>query len=169
MGEAGVFEEDDRVELLEGQIVEMTPIGSEHAGRVNRLNSLLHSKIGDEALISVRNPLQLGDFSEPEPDLAVLEPRPDSYTSRHPAAQDALLVIEVAETSAEDDRSPKVPLYADHSVPVVWLVDLSERTVEVYSNPADGEYGDVELASNDDILRPETIPSLDLTPAQIFR
>jgi Uma2 family endonuclease len=125
MAEAGILSEDDRVELLEGEIVAMSPIGSRHAGLVNRLNRLFSQRAGDQVVVSVQNPVRLGGYSEPQPDLALLRPRADFYTSSHPGPEDVLLAVEVAETSAAVDREVKVPLYARFGVPEVWLVDLA--------------------------------------------
>jgi len=167
MGEAGIFDEEDRVELLDGEIIETTPIGSRHAGHVNRLNTLLHEQIEREVVVSVQNPLQLGEFSEPEPDLAVLRERADSYAGRLPAARDALLVVEVAESSLDDDRNTKIPLYARHGVPVVWLLDLEKRRVEVYANPSQDGYLDHSVLEGDEAVTVESI-ELETTAETLF-
>ena len=109
MGEAGVLREDDRVELIDGQVVEMTPIGPRHAGCVNHLTRILSRHGADMAMVSIQNPLVLGERSEPEPDVALLQPRADAYRGKHPRPEDVLLVIEVADTSVEHDRSVKIP------------------------------------------------------------
>ena len=98
---AGILSEDDRVELLDGEIVEMSPIGSRHSACVNRLTKVLDRQIGETAILSVQNPIRLGPRSEPQPDLALLRPRPDFYANAHPGPKDVLLIIEVAEPSAE--------------------------------------------------------------------
>ncbi len=103
MGEAGILNEDDRVELIDGEIIEMTPIGSPHGGRVKQLNYLLTRAVGEEAIIAAQDPVILGDRSEPEPDLALLRPRADFYKESHPQPDDVLLLIEVADTSLEKD------------------------------------------------------------------
>src|ERR1041384_8418450 len=105
MAEAGVFSEDARVELIEGEVIEMSPIGNRHAGCVIRLNALLNRKVGTSAFVSVQNPVRLSDFSEPQPDIALLKPRDGFYSQSHPTAADVLLVIELAETSVDYDRS----------------------------------------------------------------
>jgi len=109
MGQAGILSEDDRVELIEGEIVEMAPVGSRHAACVKRLNALLSRRAGGRALVSVQDPIRLGEHSEPQPDLALLKPREDFYAAAHPGPEDVLLVIEVAETSLEYDREVKLP------------------------------------------------------------
>ena len=109
--QAGAFGEDDRLELIEGEIIEMSPISPEHAAHVNRLNKLFAQALGGRALISVQNPVSLGEHSEPQPDLTLLRPRADDYAQSHPGPEDVLLVIEVAETSLDYDRTVKIPLY----------------------------------------------------------
>jgi Uma2 family endonuclease len=112
MAEAGLFSEGERVELIEGEVVEMSPIGSRHAGCVMRSSTVLNRRFGHLAIVSVQNPIRLDDFSEPQPDLALLKPRKDFYSTSHPTAADVLVVIEVADTSADYDRNVKLPLYA---------------------------------------------------------
>ena len=144
MAEAGILGEDDRVELLDGEIVEMTPIGRLHSGCVGWLTCALSEKLSRRAVVWVQNPVQLGEHSEPQPDVALLRPRPDFYRRGHPGPEDVLLVVEVADTTARFDRAVKLPLYARAGMPEVWLVDLSRRHVERHSDPAAGLYRKVE-------------------------
>jgi Uma2 family endonuclease len=160
MAEAGILSEDDRVELLEGEIVAMSPIGSRHAGLVNRLNRLFSQRAGDQVVVSVQNPVRLGGYSEPQPDLALLRPRADFYTSSHPGPEDVLLAVEVAETSAAVDREVKVPLYARFGVPEVWLVDLAEDLVEVFREPSAEGYREVLVLRRGESLAPALLPDL---------
>src|SRR5438105_616378 len=122
MGKAGILTEDDRVELLDGEIVEMSPIGSPHAGGVTRCMRVLTRLLGDWAVVAVQNPVRLGPLSEPQPDVAVLKPRPDLYADSHPTPKDVFLIVEVADTSATADRQVKLPLYARAGIPEVWLL-----------------------------------------------
>ena len=139
MGETGVLSSHDRVELVEGEIIDMAPIGSRHAGHVRKLTKLLSAAVGEAAQVSVQNPVQLGLKSEPKPDIALLRPQPDFYTERHPSASDVLLIIEVAETSQRYDREVKLPLYAQQGIPEVWIVDTENKSVSIYRSPtADG-------------------------------
>jgi len=140
MGEAGIFGEDDRVELIEGEIIEMSPIGSPHAARVKRLNRLLVRRLGTRAIVQVQDPVVLNRLSEPEPDLAVLKPRVDFYAARHPEPTDVLLIIEVADSSRGFDRTVKAPLYAQAGIPELWIVDVIDEIVEVYRRPRRGAY-----------------------------
>jgi Uma2 family endonuclease len=160
MAEAGILSEDDRVELLEGEIVAMSPIGSRHAGLVNRLNRLFSQRAGDQVVVSVQNPVRLGGYSEPQPDLALLRPRADFYTSSHPGPEDVLLAVEVAETSAAVDREVKVPLYARFGVPEVWLVDLAGDQVEVFREPSAEGYREVRVLRRGESLAPAFLPDL---------
>jgi Uma2 family endonuclease len=146
MGETGIFHEDDRVELIEGEIVEMSPIGSPHAGTTTRLQTLLIRVVGERAIVSSQNPVILGKFSEPQPDIVLLRPREDFYTRSHPTPGDVLLLIEVAESSLRYDREVKLPLYARHGIPEVWLVDLQNRRLDRFKRPEGNGYRTTETA-----------------------
>jgi Uma2 family endonuclease len=124
MIEAGIFAEDDRVELIDGEVRAMSPIEPRHAAIVKRLNALMSRQVGDRAILSVQEPIQLTDYTEPQPDLAVLRLREDFYVQAHPVPADVLVVVEVAETSLEYDREEKVPRYAQVCIPEVWLLDV---------------------------------------------
>ncbi|MFQ5341468.1 MAG: Uma2 family endonuclease [Anaerolineae bacterium] len=158
MAEAGIFSEDDRVELIEGEIVEMSPIGSRHAACVNRLNGLFTRRMEGNAVVSVQNPIRLSEFSEPEPDLVLLRPRADFYAEAHPEPEDVLLVVEVAETSAGSDRTVEVPAYARAGVLEVWLIDLADETIEIYREPSPKGYGEIRHAWRGDQLSPQAFP-----------
>jgi Uma2 family endonuclease len=136
MGAAGVLSEDDRVELLDGEIVQMSPIGSPHAGCVDRLNALFTRRLGGRAIVRVPNPIILDRRSEPQPDLTLLAPRPDFYSAAHPRPRDVLLAVEVMASSRDYDRTLKLPLYARAELREVWLVDLAAQALEVYRRPA---------------------------------
>lgn len=168
MAQAGILGEDDRVELIEGEIVEMTPIGSTHAATVKRLNRIFSQRIGGQVLISVQDPIRLGEHSEPQPDLALLQSREDFYTSAHPGPEDVLLLIEVSETSAEYDREVKIPLYARFGIPEVWLVDLEGKAIEVYQNPSYKGYREVQTLSQGARLSPSSFPDLELPAEEIL-
>lgn len=140
MGERGVFAPEARLELIDGEIIEMAPIGSRHAGVVNILNRLLVQRVGDRALVSVQNPLNVSDRSVPQPDLALLKPRADGYADSHPTVSDVLLVIEVADTTLAFDLGTKVPLYARSGIREVWVVDVNERDVRVHREPSASGY-----------------------------
>jgi Uma2 family endonuclease len=164
MGEVGIFSEDDRVELLAGAIVEMSPIGPLHAGTVARLTALFSARLGDQVIVWVQNPLLLRDEdSELQPDVVLLHPRADFYTHAHPEAHDVYLVIEVADTSLEGDREVKFPIYARAGVPEAWLLDVSAERLEVYRHPTAHGYQDVRLLGRGESIAPQVFPDLALT------
>ncbi len=168
MGEARVFGEDDRVELLDGEIAVMTPIGSAHASVVDRLNRLFWQRVGEAAVIRVQNPIRLEERSEPQPDLALVRPRPDFYRAAHPAADDVWLLVEVAETSADADRDVKVPLYGRAGIREVWLVDLAGQRIEVYRAPSPAGYRDVRALGRDEHVSPGALPNAQLAVDDIL-
>ena len=140
LGEAGIFTEDDRVELIDGEIRDMTPIGQPHAWIVNRLTRRLVLRLADRAYVSVQNPLRLDGHSEPLPDLVVARGGEDDYADRHLEAGDVLIVIEVADSSLRYDRAEKMPRYARSGIPEAWLVDVTAGAVTVYTAPGSGGY-----------------------------
>jgi len=142
MGETGILDAGDRLELVEGEIVRMSPIGSRHAACVRRLTALFGRRLGNRASVSVQNPVVLGRHSEVQPDVAILRPRADAYAERHPGPADVLLIVEVVDTSGDYDRGTKLPLYARARVPEVWVVDLQTQTIEVHRAPALRSYRD---------------------------
>ncbi len=168
MAEAGVLKEDDRLELIEGDIIEMAPIGSLHAACVKRLASLISSIQSGYTLIGVQDPVQLSESCEPQPDISVLQPRSDFYANAHPQPEDILLLIEVSDTSLSYDRDEKVPLYARANVPEVWLVDLNNASVEVYTEPETNGYRQVSVIIGDELLTPQSLPQLSVTPRDIL-
>jgi len=166
---AGILNEDSRVELIRGQIIDMAPIGAPHLNMVNRLNRLLTAIVGDRGIISVQNPVRLDDGSEPQPDVAVLKPRPEEYETAVPRAADVLLVIEVAESSLTDDRDVKAPLYAGSLIPEFWIVNIPERVVEVHRRPENGVYAQTRRAGADDMLDVLMVPGNALPAVKLLR
>jgi Uma2 family endonuclease len=160
MGQAGILKEDDRVELIEGEIVQMASIGSRHAACVDRLTELLVLRLTGRAIVRVQNPIYLNEYSEPQPDVSLLRPRLDFYAATHPGPQDVLLVVEVAETSAGIDRTAKMPLYACAGITEVWLVDLQEERLEVYSQPLPQGYQQVHHIGRGASLTLQAFPDL---------
>lgn len=140
MGEAGIFDPDARLELLEGAIYELPPISPPHAAGVTYLSFILHRLFARTLIISAQHPIRLDDYSEPQPDIALLNWRDDYYRHAHPTPADILLVIEVADTTLESDRRYKLPLYAKAGITEAWLVNLPEESIELYAAPADGAY-----------------------------
>ncbi|MGA9996259.1 MAG: Uma2 family endonuclease [Pyrinomonadaceae bacterium] len=163
MAEAGILTEDDRVELIEGEIIEMSPIGSRHAACVGRLTEILLQHVVGKAIVWVQNPVRLDEYNEPEQDVALLKRRVDFYSERHPTPADVLLVVEVADTSTVYDRSIKVPLYARAEISEVWLVDLTKEVIEVYAQPVNGAYQISRKAGRSESITSQTIPELTLS------
>lgn len=157
---AGIFNESDRIELIDGELRTMPPIGPSHAGKGKQLVALLTRGLEGRAILAVQDPLALARHSEPEPDLMLLRPRADFYQTAHPTPADTLLVIEVADSWLTFDRETKVPLYAHHGVPEVWLLDLKARRLEVYRDPGPEGYARVWYPRPDDALAPELLPEL---------
>jgi len=153
MAEVGVLAPDARVELIEGEIIDMAPIGRDHQSIVDQLNRLLVSAVGDRAIVRVQGSVRLSEWSEPQPDVVLLKPRSDFYRSEFALGADTLLVIEVSDTTLRYDRDVKVPLYARHGVPEVWIVDVNGDALLVFGSLHGGKYlQQVTLA------RPATAP-----------
>jgi Uma2 family endonuclease len=167
MAEAGIFREDDRLELIDGEIFEMSPIGSRHAACVRRLQRLLAQALGDRVLVDTQNPVILDDASEPLPDVVVLKNRSDLYAARHPSPDDIFLVIEVADTSLSYDQEVKVPAYARSDIPEVWVVDLNSTSVHVYRTPTAVGYQEHTHVQSDATLAPEAFSECALPVVRI--
>jgi Uma2 family endonuclease len=168
MAEAGILRPEDRVELIEGEIVEMTPIGSRHAGQVNYLGEELRRLLGGRALVTVQNPVRLGDISELQPDLAVARRRSDFYRNAHPEPKDILFLIEVAETSADTDRNIKGPLYARAGIPEFWLVDLLDGVVEIYRGPSEAGWRERRIVEPGERISPLAFPDVELESENVL-
>lgn len=168
MAAAGVLSENDRVELIEGEIIEMSPIGSRHAACVARLTELLGRLVTNIAIVWVQNPVQIDDYSEPVPDVTLLKRRDDFYAQANPRGADALLIVEVSDSTVRYDREVKVPLYARAGVPEVWLVNLPGDVIEIYSRPAEGAYPEPRLVGRGASLTSTTIPALTLDADHIL-
>ena len=169
MGEAGIFHEDDRLELIRGRIVQMSPIGHRHAGCVKYLANTLMHLLGPRAVISVQDPVITDAEGEPQPDVAALMPRPEFYRDRHPAPADVLLLIEVADTSLTYDRGEKLPVYAEADVREVWLVNLPGEAVEVYREPHFTGYNSKTVLRSGDQAAPRAFPDALVDVAALLR
>jgi Uma2 family endonuclease len=164
----GVIPEGDRVELMDGEILEMAAIGSKHSAQVNRLNRLFSRSFGDNVLVSVQNPLELGPRSEPEPDVVLLRWRADYYESGHPQSSDVYLVIEVSDSTVDFDRNVKAPAYARSGIGEYWLVNLVIDAIEVYRQPAANGYQHVETKHRGESIGLEALPDYAFTVAQLL-
>ena len=169
MAEAGILNEDSRVELIRGQIVDMAPVGAPHFGMGNRLNRLLSAALVGRGAISVQNPVRMEDGSEPQPDVAVLRPRADDYDRAAPRPADVLLLIEVADSSLPEDRGVKAPLYAEDGIVEYWIVNLVDRVVEVHRRPESGAYAEVRRVGPGETLDAVALPGFALPAANLLR
>ena len=162
MGKAGLFAGNQRVELIDGEIFDMAPIGPPHGSIVDRLNERFVLAATKKAIVRVQNPIRLGDLSEPEPDLCLLRRVDDFYATSTPVAQDVYLVVEVAETSLRHDRDVKAALYSRHGIPEFWLIDLPNRQVMVFRTPTADGYQDIATLTEPGSLPVQALEDLDL-------
>ncbi len=167
LAEAGILPNPHRVELIDGEIIDLNAIGSPHAAITTRLTRQFIRAVGDLAIISVQNPLRLDSYNEPEPDLLVLRPRADDYQANHPGAADVLLLIEVSETSLAYDRGRKLALYAKFGVAEVWIIDLAGAAIEIYRQPKEGAYALTERRTGGS-LTPDLVPSVAIDVAALL-
>ncbi len=166
MAEVGLLARDARVELIQGEVIDMAPIGSKHAAIVDVLGMLLTRVIGDRAIVGVQRPIRIGTHSEPQPDITLLKPRADFYSSAHPVASDVLLLIEVSDTTLRYDREIKVPLYASHGIPEVWLIDVNNKQLLRMREPAGEHYAATIIA--DGRLAPVLLPDAGIDISAIL-
>ncbi|MGO9234762.1 MAG: Uma2 family endonuclease [Methylocella sp.] len=167
LAEAGILPNPHRVELIDGEIIDLNSIGSPRAAITTRLTRQFIRAVGDLAIISVQNPLRLDSYNEPEPDLLVLRPRADDYQANHPGAANVLLLIEVSETSLAYDRGRKLALYAKFGVAEVWIVDLAGAALEIYRQPKEGAYSLTERRTSGS-LTPDLVPSVAIDVAALL-
>lgn len=166
LAEIGVLRREERVELIEGVIYSMSPIGSRHSGSLESFVDLLKAALQGRAQVRTQNPIQLPDGSEPEPDVAVVRPRRDYYRGNHPTPADVLLVVEFMDSSTAYDRGVKLTAYALAGIPEVWLADLRRRRFEVHRKPADGLYTESFVRSKGQTVSPEAFPDVVLNVAE---
>lgn len=168
MASAGILHEEDRVELIDGEIREMSPIDAVHAAIVKRLGRLINGAIGNRFIVGIQDPVQLSDLTEPQPDISVLRWHDDYYEQAHPTPGDTLILIEVANSSITYDRDEKLPRYALSGIPESWLISIAQQTVEQYTNPVDGQYAEKRTYRKGTTLRATTIPNFELSVNRIF-
>ena len=168
MGRAGILRKEDRVELIDGEVVAKVTIGPRHSAVVDRLNRHFSTCTGNRAIVRTQGAVRLNLFNEPEPDLALLQPRDDFYASAHPGPADILLVVEVAQTSIDYDRMVKAELYARLGVVEYWLVDLNVDVVTRYTDLIDGQYRRVEPMPAGASFAPRLLPACAVTTDVIF-
>jgi len=166
MAEVGILQERG-LELINGEIIEMTPIGSRHLSCVNLLNEILLEQLGRKVIVSIQNPVRINQFNEPEPDITILKRTENRYADRLPTAEDVLLVIEVADTSIDYDRNIKLPIYAESGIPEYWIVNLDQQEIEAYYQPFENAYRHRVLLRPGDTLEAQGI-DLEIPVETIF-
>jgi Uma2 family endonuclease len=169
MAETGVLRPDARVELLNGEIIDMSPIGPFHGGLVNRLIRIYGKLSNGRWQASAQNPLRLDDHSEPEPDFMLLKPSPNDYTSRHPRPDEAFLLVEVADASLDYDLEEKLPAYGHAGVAEVWIVNLRDQSLEVYREPHFTGYGSKTVVRAGDTVAPLAFPDAAVDVAELLK
>ena len=162
MADIGILEENDRIELLDGDLIVMPPIGDWHAASVDRFTNSLPPQLQGRAIVRVQNPTRLNDNSEPQPDIMLLRWRDDFYQGGHPGPADVLLLIEVSDTSVDYDRSAKLSAYARAHIPEVWIVTRQDRRIETYTEPIESEYSSVRYTGPGENISPQAFPDVVL-------
>lgn len=169
MAETGVLRPDARVELLDGEIIDMSPIGPFHGGVTKLLNQLFTAAANGRWVVAIQDPLHLDDHSEPEPDLMLLKPLPDFYRKRHPQPEDVFLLVEVSDKTLAADQGDKLPLYGRAGISEVWIVNLNEETIEVYREPHFTGYGSKTILRGGDKARPHAFPDVAVNVADLLK
>jgi Uma2 family endonuclease len=168
MRDVGIIGDREKIELIEGEIIEMSPIGLKHMAMVMRLTNILPNLIGNNTLISIQNPITLNDYSQPEPDLVLLKYRQDYYETKQPTPADILLLIEVSDSTIKYDREIKLPIYATNDVQEVWLINLNNETIEVYRYPQGTTYQHNQIMRQNEVISSLKLPELFLKISEIF-
>lgn len=169
MRESGILAEDDRVELLDGEVYQMSPIGPRHIVIVNRLNKLLVRQVGDDAVVSIQNPVQLDDYSEPQPDAALLRPEADELATALASPDAVILLIEVADASLAYYRDKKLPRYAAALIPEVWVIDVDSTIIEQYTEPVGGQYTQLRKVLLGQTVVSTMHPRVQIATSPLFR
>jgi Uma2 family endonuclease len=165
---AGVLTKRDRIELIDGEMIDTAPIGPKHAALSAQLTKLFVLAVGETATISTGGPVNLGDFSEPQPDVTVLRPLDDYYAGKIPEATDVLLIIETSDSTLAFDQSTKRALYARHGVAEYWIVDVEGRRIQVYRGPTSSGYTQTREFTVTDIASPQALPAVRLAVRKLF-
>ncbi|MEW6236454.1 MAG: Uma2 family endonuclease, partial [Candidatus Omnitrophota bacterium] len=168
MAEIGIFTEDDRVELIEGEIIQMTPISISHASHSMRFNRNFIYRFLDKAIVSIQNPVRLSQLSETLTDIALLKLRGNYYSDRHPMPEDVYLLVEIADSSYEYDRQVKAPLYAKHGVPELWILNLDKQVIEIFRQPSPEGYRQSFIASPGESINLESFPEYTFNVSDIL-
>jgi Uma2 family endonuclease len=168
MGKAGILHEDDRVELIEGELIEMAAIGSYHFTSVNRLNREFSVQADNNYIVSIQNPLRLSRYSEPQPDVVLLRPRVDQYADGLPGPEDVLLIVEVSDSTVAADRKVKLPLYAAAGISDAWLVNIPRRSIEVHREPRGSRYQQITVFRRGERIALLSLPDVSVAVEHIL-
>jgi len=169
MAEVGLLAPDARVELIEGEIIDMAPIGTDHGSIVDQLTRLFVRAVDERAIVRVQGAVRLSSFTEPQPDLALLRPSPDFYRKKQPTGADSLLVIEVSDTTLRYDLKTKAPLYARLGVPEVWIFDVNREQIHFFRSPSDGSYGEVSVVDDPGVVELRTLPGVSIDLSRLWK
>ena len=166
--EHGIIDDDERTELIEGEIYVMTPPGPNHQSKVDVGNATFHTLIASRAaIVRAQGPVLLGERTQPEPDLMLIKWRDDFYVNRHPGPEDVLLLIETSDSSLSRDRNVKLPLYARYGIPEVWIENIPDSVIEAHRNPVNGEYTETRTYRPGETITPQAFPDLQLSVSQL--
>ncbi|MDQ3132330.1 MAG: Uma2 family endonuclease [Acidobacteriota bacterium] len=168
MTEVGILPEESGWEIIDGYLIDKMSIGSKHAGTVKILNRILTIWAEKNAIVSVQDPIHIDEYNEPEPDIALLKPREDFYTKSHPTPADVLLLIEVSDSTVEYDRETKKTLYAEAGIAEFWLINLKNKTIEVYTQPKNSSYYSARILESGETIESAAIENLTLTVEEIL-
>ncbi len=168
MIEIGILKAQDKVELIRGEIIKMSPVGLKHASCVKKINQLFAQKLGNKVILGIQDPIKLNDNSQPQPDVVLLKPKSDFYATEHPKSEDILLLIEVADTSIEYDRQIKIPLYAENNITEMWLININENIIQVYQNPQGKLYKNITNYQIDDKIDLTIFPDCEIKVKDIL-
>ena len=168
MGEAGILRPDERTELIKGEIYVMPPVGPGHAECGSKVERSFHRRLGDRAVVRSQYPIRLPDDGEPQPDVALVRPRPEGYGRSHPQPEDVFLLVEVSDTSLKHDREVKLPLYAAAGIPEVWLMDLPDDRIEVHCDPSPEGYRSISFVPRGGTVTPLAFPEINIPCAELL-
>lgn len=168
MAEVGILSADERVELLAGQIIQKMPKGPAHSALCKRLEKLLEQRLGAQVLVRLQDPIHLDDYSEPEPDIAVVQPQADFYATAHPSPTDVYLIIEVADTTLERDLGSKAMLYAATGIADYWVLNVVAQQLHVFREPSPDGYQRQLILSAQQAIAPKDFPACEITVQACF-
>lgn len=169
MVESGILQPDERVELLEGQIIQMAAKGTAHSAAVSRIEKLLRNRLGDRALLRFQDPVQLNNYSEPEPDVAVVQPDPSFYEDHHPRPSEVFWLVEVSDSTLKFDREIKAPAYARSGIAEYWVLDVNVESLYVYRSPSQGGYRSETILSEKATIAPLAFPECVIAVREMVR